>query len=230
MHERWAHTCVYKSLAAVDMHTAQHLVQHALSGPLVAGRTVILVTHHISMCLPVASFLVELSDGKVVYQGTIQELQSRGLLRKVIEAEDISESSMVKASHEEVNEADLTLQNGAEKHKRPVSNGKLIDAEARAEGRVSLHSYLTYIRAAGYVSWILSTWLLIQLRLINIAVQVRGVLAGMVNIFLTPETSSIWPNGVKHMRTARPPTLHSCRATGSGSVYHLRIKMSFPGF
>lgn len=155
------------------MHTAQHLVKYALSGPLVAGRSVILVTHHISMCLPIASFLVELSDGKVVHQGTIQELQDRGLLQKVVEAEDIPESSMVKPPAEEVNEADLAAKSGVQKPSRPISNGKLVDAEARAEGRVSLHSYLTYIRAAGYISWTVTIWLLIQLRLVNIAVQVR---------------------------------------------------------
>ena len=162
------------SLAAVDMHTAQHLVKHALSGPLVAGRTVILVTHHISMCLPIASFLVELSDGKVAHQGTIQDLQDRGLLQKVVEAEDISEASMPKPPVEDVNEADLAVQNGVHKHMRPMSDGKLVDAETRAEGRVSLHSYLTYIRAAGIISWTVTIWLLIQLRLVNIAVQVRA--------------------------------------------------------
>lgn len=156
------------------MHTAQHLVKHALSGPLVSGRTIILVTHHISMSLPIASYLVEMSNGKVVHQGTIQELQDRGLLQKVVEAEDISEAAMVKPPAEEVNEADLATQNGLTKPKRPLSNGKLVDAEARAEGRVSLRSYLTYIRAAGLISWTVSLWLLIQLRLINIAVQVRA--------------------------------------------------------
>ena len=156
------------------MHTAQHLVKNALSGPLVAGRTIILVTHHISMCLPIASYLVELSEGTIVHQGTIQELQDRGILQKVVEAEDIPESSMVKPVNEEVNEADLATQNGhTKKPKRPLSNGKLIEAESRAEGRVSLQSYLTYIRAAGVISFTITIWLLIQLRLVNIAVQVR---------------------------------------------------------
>ena len=165
------------SLAAVDMHTAQHLVKYALSGPLAAGRTIILVTHHISLCLPIASYLVELSDGRVVHEGTIQDLRGRGLLQNIVKAEDHPQTAVTDSldAQDEVNEADLVDANGTDEvklPKRPTANGKLIETEARAEGRVSLHSYLTYIRAAGIVCWILTIWLLIQIRLINIAVQV----------------------------------------------------------
>ncbi|KAI0687745.1 P-loop containing nucleoside triphosphate hydrolase protein [Cytidiella melzeri] len=163
-------------LAAVDMHTAQHLVKHALSGPLAVGRTILLVTHHITLCLPIASYLVELSDGKVKHEGTIQDLRGRGILQKLVEAEDHPQSAVEEpsAAKEEVNEADLSTGNGTNgvmKPKAPTSTGKLVEAEARAAGRVSLHSYLTYIRAAGVLSCILSLWLLVQLRLINIGVQ-----------------------------------------------------------
>jgi ABC-type glutathione transport system ATPase component len=161
-------------LAAVDMHTAQHLVKHALSGPLSAGRTIILVTHHITLCLPVASYLVELSDGKIVHAGTIEDLRDRNLLQKVVEVEDHPQSPVNKRCEvPEVNEADLVNgTNGIAKQKQPMSNGKLVEAEARAEGRVSVHSYLTYFRAAGLVSWVASLWLLLQMRLIGIGVQV----------------------------------------------------------
>lgn len=160
------------------MHTAQHLVKYALSGPLAAGRTIILVTHHISLCLPIASYLVELADGRVTHEGTIQDLRRRSLLQGIVKAEDHPQSVPEEAAEvqEDVNEADLAANgNGSSEIKEPkipISNGKLVEAEARAEGRVSLHSYLTYIRAAGIICWILTLWLLIQIRLINIAVQV----------------------------------------------------------
>ncbi|KAI0091009.1 pleiotropic drug resistance ABC transporter [Irpex rosettiformis] len=165
-------------LAAVDMHTAQHLVKYALSGLLAAGRTIILVTHHITLCLPIASYLVELFDGKVTHEGSIQDLRGRGLLQDIVEAEDHPHSAVEEPSSakDEVNEADLINGNGTNEIKEPkirssATNGKLVEAEARAEGRVSLHSYLTYIRAAGIICWILTLWLLIQIRLIGIAVQ-----------------------------------------------------------
>lgn len=163
------------SLAAVDMHTAQHLVKNALSGRFAKDRTIILVTHHITLCLPVASYLVELSAGHIVRQGTIQELQAAGQLRQLVEAEDTASSPVISLKVLPVglqNEADRVSGTATVAVKRQKTNGKLIEAEARAEGRVSLRSYLTYIRAAGIISWILTIYLLIQIRLINIGVQV----------------------------------------------------------
>lgn len=49
--------------SAVDVHTRQHMCQHALSGALAHGRTCILVTHHLDLCLPYASYIVVLDHG-----------------------------------------------------------------------------------------------------------------------------------------------------------------------
>ena len=156
------------------MHTAQHLVKNALTGGIANGRTILLVTHHISLCLPHASYLVELSGGKILHEGTVQELREQGILQQVVDAEDIVEEEQeekieVKAAENEADIAD-TKTNG--KLDRQRTDGKLVEAEARAEGRVSLHSYLTYIRASGIFASFLTLWLLIQIRLINIGVQV----------------------------------------------------------
>ena len=163
------------SLAAVDMHTAQHLVRNALSGKLASGRTIILVTHHLSLCLPVAGYLLDISAGRIVRQGTIEDLQNKGQLQKLVEAEESPvEEKKFEASIPPSNEADrLDLE---EPVKRQKHNGKLVEAETRQEGRISLRSYLTYIRAAGIICWILTLLLLIQIRLINIGVQVRNIL------------------------------------------------------
>jgi len=53
-----------------------------------------------------------------------------------------------------------------------MANGKLVEAEARAEGRVSLKSYWTYIRAAGLWAWVFTFVLLVLIRVINIGNQV----------------------------------------------------------
>ncbi|KAJ7170194.1 pleiotropic drug resistance ABC transporter [Mycena filopes] len=159
-------------LAAVDMHTAYHIVQNCLTGPFARDRTMILVTHHISLCLPIAHYLVELDQGSVLRQGTIKSFEESGILQKVVETEDRGfqdppEDIAVPAD----NEADSVSPEVA-----PVtqvrSNGKLIEAEARAEGRVSWRTYMTYIRAAGLSSWILTILLMLLIRLINIGNQV----------------------------------------------------------
>lgn len=49
--------------SAVDVHTAKHLYEHALTGPLVEGRTCVLATYQVELCLSRADYLVTL-DGK----------------------------------------------------------------------------------------------------------------------------------------------------------------------
>jgi ABC-type methionine transport system ATPase subunit len=159
-------------LAAVDMHTAQHLVANCLSGDLVSGRTIILVTHHISLCLPVASYLIEMSHGELLRKGSIKEFRDTGLLQYAKENEEDFVQQSPPAQMPE-NEADV-LQNGIERQPKPRRDkGKLIEAEARAEGRVSWRTYLTYIRAAGLLSWILTILLMVLIRVINVGNQVR---------------------------------------------------------
>lgn len=170
-------------LAAVDMHTAQHLVEHCLSGSLAQGRTIILVTHHISLCVPVAAYVVELSAGRVLRQGSIKEFEATGVLEKVIEVEDIQASDGDAAldeipAPEEVdatNEADaLRAPELGTEASRNKTDGKLVKAEARAEGRVTLHTYATYVKAAGVMAWILTLSLMLLIRALDIGNQVRS--------------------------------------------------------
>ncbi|KAG8851938.1 hypothetical protein FRB91_007151 [Serendipita sp. 411] len=188
-------------LAAVDMHTARHLVQYCFGGPLMANRTVVLVTHHVKLCLPSADYLVEIHGGRIEKQGSIAELKRRGQLTEVlshdvVETETEPESS--DKSHSLENEADLVLgshetpdgstkvgastpsDEGETENQNPkkpkwrlstAEAGKLVDEEARAEGRVSWRTYKTYIQAAGYWSWGAAFLLMIQIRGINILNQ-----------------------------------------------------------
>ncbi|KAF8832014.1 hypothetical protein HHX47_DHR1001186 [Lentinula edodes] len=162
-------------LAAVDMHTAQHLVNNCFASELVRGRTVILVTHHIGICLPISSYLVELSHGGVIRKGRIQEIEEK-VLQKVIEIEDkpfTAEDHDDLPVPEEMNEADVLHDSRKLHRKHPFKSkdGKLVEAEARAEGRVSLKTYLTYIRAAGIMSWVFTLLLMLAIRAINIGNQ-----------------------------------------------------------
>ncbi|KAJ2914774.1 hypothetical protein MD484_g5631, partial [Candolleomyces efflorescens] len=156
-------------LAAVDMHTAQHIVKNCFSGPLSEGRTIILVTHHITLCVPSAVYLVELKEGKILHQGTTDDLRSRNLLRAIVKEED--KPLQVASSSHGVIDVSMDESKGFAAA-RPSGNGKLVEAEHRAEGRVSLSTYLTYIRAAGVSCWIITFLLLVVIRVINIANQV----------------------------------------------------------
>ena len=156
------------------MHTAQHLVHKCLTGDLARGRTIILVTHHISICLPAASYLLEINEGTVLHQGTIPELEERGLLVKVLEAEEEPFSDNKPLDQKTFNDADTLSEGTVQPQERQLSDGKLIELEARAEGRVSVRSYVTYIRAVGLPAWILTIVLLLVIRAIDIGEQVDG--------------------------------------------------------
>ncbi|KAK0561968.1 Transporter of the ATP-binding cassette (ABC) [Tilletia horrida] len=66
-------------LSAVDAHTAKHLYTHCLKGKLMQGRTAILVTHAISLCLPGAAFAVALQDGRVAAAGKPADVLAAGV-------------------------------------------------------------------------------------------------------------------------------------------------------
>lgn len=66
-------------LSAVDSHTARHLYNECLRGPLAKNRTIILVTHAVGLVLPGTGFAVVLDGGSVVGADTPTALQAQGL-------------------------------------------------------------------------------------------------------------------------------------------------------
>jgi hypothetical protein len=44
----------------VDAHTADHIFEKCIRGPLLSGRTVILVSHHVQLTAPGAAYVVRL--------------------------------------------------------------------------------------------------------------------------------------------------------------------------
>lgn len=56
-------------LSAVDSHTAAAILKECFRGPLMKNRTVILVSHHVQLVSPVATYIVALDNGDVTYAG-----------------------------------------------------------------------------------------------------------------------------------------------------------------
>ncbi|TKY89993.1 hypothetical protein EX895_001291 [Sporisorium graminicola] len=80
------HVLIDDALSAVDSHTAKHLYRHALKGALARNRTIILVTHAISLCLPGAAFAVAMDNGSVVVAGTPDVVNASGVFSEEGEA------------------------------------------------------------------------------------------------------------------------------------------------
>ncbi|KAI9832491.1 MAG: hypothetical protein M1838_005641, partial [Thelocarpon superellum] len=74
------HLLLDDCLSAVDSHTAKWIFDHSIMGPLMYGRTCILVTHNTALCLPHATHVVVMDNGKISSQGSPDRVIATGLL------------------------------------------------------------------------------------------------------------------------------------------------------
>jgi len=130
------------------------------------GRTVILVSHHVQLCAPGASYIVALDNGRVQFQGDREAFHASGVINglvqsgaaagqeeeeeaKISDAEELIEATTVATSEtssvvDPSSAAVIDLPKPAKKVPR-----KLVEEEKRAVGRIGKDVWLTYIRAAG---------------------------------------------------------------------------------
>ncbi|ORX40310.1 hypothetical protein BD324DRAFT_607321 [Kockovaella imperatae] len=132
-------------LSAVDAHTSRFLVQECLGGKLLKGRTVVLVTHHVGLCLPVADFVVSLNNGTVDQSGTVSEVKMDVIAAQLPPQEE----------DEEDEEPDVKFREGEEDEENKKKNAdksttrQIYKTEAMATGSVTWDHYLFVLKAAG---------------------------------------------------------------------------------
>ncbi|KAF8956143.1 P-loop containing nucleoside triphosphate hydrolase protein [Flammula alnicola] len=132
-------------LAALDVHTAKWIVDKCFLGDLIKGRTVLLVTHNVSMAAPISEFVVSLgSDGQIISQGTISDALAKNLKLKL----EVAKDNEIKEKAEEV------IDDGQEAEVRKESEGKLIVEEESGEGHISWESIKMYLVALGGRHWV----------------------------------------------------------------------------
>lgn len=141
-------------LSAVDAHTAKHLYEHCLTGEYMKHRTVILVTHHVGLCIRAASYVVAMKDGQVESSGAPVEVINSGALGEDFNLlEDIETGNEAESEEGPIPIVQATLTNTAN---QKDGHGKLTKDEERAEGGVKLSVYKAYIMASGgYIFWVL---------------------------------------------------------------------------
>ncbi|KAI9486755.1 MAG: hypothetical protein EXX96DRAFT_550463 [Benjaminiella poitrasii] len=142
-------------LSAVDAHTSKHIYKKCIMGDLLKGRTIILVTHQVKLCLPGAKFLVKIENGNVLGYDTIENLKANGQLYRLIgdefqDNEEIGEEiEDIIEPENSIAEIDLDLDSKKE-------TAKLIKEELSEKGQVKSKVYFTYLAACGgWVFWIL---------------------------------------------------------------------------
>ncbi|KAJ7769135.1 hypothetical protein DFH07DRAFT_1058209 [Mycena maculata] len=118
-------------LAALDVHTAQWIVEKCLGGDLVQGRTVILVTHNVALARPIAHFVVTFgSDGRWIVEKSIAEIAKRGPLPAQIR----KDQQILDETVQEISETPVAKPAG----------GKLIMAEEVQVGHVGASALKLY--------------------------------------------------------------------------------------
>ncbi|KAG2344835.1 hypothetical protein BDR05DRAFT_1016249 [Suillus weaverae] len=143
-------------LSAVDSHTARFLYERLFRGPLMANRTVILVTHHVELVLPGTYYLVRMLDGRIDTKGTIKDLRAQGILDHIAQdsTAEVKEEEPIAATETpvEAQEDDAEADTSVESKKKPR---KLIKDEHREAGGVKWSIYNAYLKASSYRTWVM---------------------------------------------------------------------------
>ncbi|ERF71322.1 hypothetical protein EPUS_03476 [Endocarpon pusillum Z07020] len=176
--------------SAVDANVGRHLYENALTGDLGQGRTRILVTHHVSLCLPRTRYGVLLGDGKALHAGTVEELRKDGRLDAIL-AQDVEQQQNAEEAAQTQNAPEIDDGGGLKQAISQRSNlstrksshamqdinadttispKKFTEDEKREKGAIKYTIYAEYIRASGG----LRHWLLVLLAFLLCLLVILG--------------------------------------------------------
>jgi ABC-type multidrug transport system fused ATPase/permease subunit len=138
-------------LSALDHQTAEYIVNKLLAGPLLGGRTTILVTHRTELCRGLAKQWVELKHGRVtIHEPSADEETMRGL--------------ELTRTNESVSEEEAQRRKEQEAAAIP---DKFIEDEHRTKGSVKLSVYWRYIKAGTLRWWFVVIIVMILYRVLD---------------------------------------------------------------
>ncbi|KAK0554906.1 hypothetical protein OC845_000547 [Tilletia horrida] len=161
-------------LSAVDAHTAVHIHKKLLKGPLLKGRTVLLVSHQVQLVAPSASLVVVLEDGRVQFKGNSAKFLTSKYYSGLVdekkadlvteeEAKDIGSDDIAVEDRNSKDEdakksngdadgsdsKDLATAAEATPTKDPEQARKLVEEEKREKGAIGSKTWAAYFKAAG---------------------------------------------------------------------------------
>ncbi|QFZ26635.1 putative ATP-dependent bile acid permease [Clavispora lusitaniae] len=163
------HLLLDDCLSAVDSHTALWIYENCISGPLMANRTCILVSHNVALTVQKAEWIVVMNNGVVQAQGLPEDLLRDGHLGD----DDMVQSSVMNSrSQSSVNLQSLESKNSSMKAKAAAiedklqklagddhdedvqTDGKLVEEESKSEGIVDSKVYIDYAKEfGGWTMW-----------------------------------------------------------------------------
>ncbi|KAK0520035.1 hypothetical protein OC835_007336 [Tilletia horrida] len=200
-------------LSAVDAHTAAHIHKNLLQGPLLKGRTVLLVSHQVQLVAPTAGLVVVLDDGKLQFKGTSSKFLASefysGLVEETEAVAAVAESEEPPAKEDKAEGAAKTGEAAAladaaaaskdgkvaetTATKDPEGARKLVQEEKRERGTIAGKVWLSYYKAAGGTPYVLPVAILVILG------EVWAIVPAAWLAALTTDTTR--PEGMKHPLT-----------------------------
>ncbi|GBC22979.1 uncharacterized protein OCT59_014076 [Rhizophagus irregularis] len=190
VYSRAKHILIDDALSAVDANTANYLINECISGPLMNKRTIILVTHHLNLTLPIAKYVVMINNGQIVDKGEVSELNNNGSInipREIISDNESSgstcnstlQASPVKENFEKNSEENFETSKSITLDMEVIEEEKIINdttigdnkpralikEEGKESGMVKLNVYLKYFNSNGsYLFWITASILFMSTR------------------------------------------------------------------
>lgn len=146
--------------SAVDAHVGRHIFDRGLMGPICQGRTRILATHHATLCIPKAAYVVHLKNGTATTQtGPVEDklelveiAQSNGhTISEVYQPQLPTPLELEEIDLE--NTAKQLERTSSEVKKELVVPRKFVEEEYREHGDVRWDIYKTYLKASG-AAWL----------------------------------------------------------------------------
>lgn len=158
------HILLDDCLSAVDSHTALHIYENCISGPLMKNRTVVLVSHNVALTIKEAEFVVLMENGRITSQGTPEQLFHSGalgddeMIKSTLNSRQNS-SVDLKKQHDLLVKGEKPptskllskpdLYDEEDEELENLKKGKLIEEETKSDGVVSLDVYNYYFQAFG---------------------------------------------------------------------------------
>lgn len=172
------HVLLDDCLSAVDSHTALWIYENCISGPLMQGRTCVLVSHNVALTVQKAEWVIVMDNGRVKIQGTPEELLNSGDLGD----DDLIKSSVINSRSQsstnlkglEDKNADLKAKSATIEAKLKAAaeanttttddatamddakktDGKLVEEESKSDGVVAFKVYADYAKVfGGWPTW-----------------------------------------------------------------------------
>ncbi|PRT53528.1 ATP-dependent bile acid permease [Wickerhamiella sorbophila] len=170
MYSNSRHLILDDCLSAVDSHTAEALYSNAITGPIAANRTIILVSHNVALTIAKAAQVIVMDNGRITAVGPPEVLSASGALgedelvlknaRESTVSRSASTVDLVKA-HKPT--AEEIVEHAIEDHTADGESG--LEEESRGLGSIPLATYKEYAKALGPMSW----WILVSVGIVSIS-------------------------------------------------------------